>query len=616
MSGVRTVEVGYSGSLRTKVPRESLMLTDDENIIDVQMAVQYRLKDAPEYLFNNRYPDEAVKQSAETAIREIVGRSKMDFVLYEGREQVAIQAQQLTQQILDRYKTGILISSVTIQNAQPPEQVQAAFDDAVKAGQDRERAKNEGQAYANDVIPRARGNASRLLQEADGYKQRVIAKAEGDASRFGQVVAEYAKAPAVTRQRMYIDTMQEIYSNAVKVMVDARTRQQPADAAARQAAAAGRAGRARASAAQQPNVSSASPTAPTPGVISSAGQTTGPSDVDPRSRDGDAQPRPGRPMINRIIVVVLGVLIALMILSSTFYVVDQRRYAILFALRRDQGRDPRAGPALQAAAAVPERRVPRQAHPDDRHARGRALHHVREAQRAGRHVRQVAHRRPEAVLHQHRRRHGPCGDPHGADHQGGAERGDHQAHDARGGVGRARTGDGGDQAEGRRRGEADRRRDRRRALEAGRPAARDQRVDLQPHGSRASSRGQRAALDRRRRVREDPRRRRPPEGSDPRRGVSRRREAPRARAMPGRRRSTRRRSAPTPSSMPSIAASTPTGRASAARATCSSSIRRPSSSSTCRVPKARPRPRPAGSADPPGRQPTWARRSSSRSGWC
>ncbi len=223
LSGVRTVEVGYSGSLRTKVPRESLMLTDDENIIDVQMAVQYRLKDAAEYLFNNRFPDEAVKQSAETAIREIVGRSKMDTVLYEGREQVAIQAQTLAQQILDRYKTGILISSITIQNAQPPEQVQAAFDDAVKAGQDRERAKNEGQAYANDVIPRARGNASRLLQEADGYKQRVIAQAEGDSSRFGQVVAEYAKAPVVTRQRMYIDTMQEIYSNAVKVIVDAHS---------------------------------------------------------------------------------------------------------------------------------------------------------------------------------------------------------------------------------------------------------------------------------------------------------------------------------------------------------------------------------------------------------
>ena len=222
ISGVRTVEVGYTGSVRTKVPRESLMLTDDENIIDLQMAVQYRLKDAAEYLFINKNPDEAVKQAAETSVREVVGRSKMDTVLYEGREQVAIQVSSLMQQILDRYKTGILITSVTVQSAQPPEQVQAAFDDAVKAGQDRERSKNEGQAYANDVIPRARGNASRLLQEAAGYKQNVIARAEGDASRFGAVVAEYSKAPVVTRQRMYIDAMQEIYANVSKVMIDAR----------------------------------------------------------------------------------------------------------------------------------------------------------------------------------------------------------------------------------------------------------------------------------------------------------------------------------------------------------------------------------------------------------
>ena len=161
-------------------------------------------------------------QAAETAIREIVGKSKMDFVLYEGREQIAIKASNLMQEILDRYKTGILISKVTMQNAQPPEQVQAAFDDAVKAGQDRERQKNEGQAYANDVIPKARGTAARLLQEADGYKQRLIAMAEGDASRFRQVNAEYSKAPEVTRNRMYLETMQQVYSNTSKVMVDAK----------------------------------------------------------------------------------------------------------------------------------------------------------------------------------------------------------------------------------------------------------------------------------------------------------------------------------------------------------------------------------------------------------
>jgi membrane protease subunit HflK len=222
LTGVRTVEVGYRGSERNKVLREALMLTDDENIINIQFAVQYILTHTEKYLFNNRSPDESVGQAAETAMREIVGKNKMDFVLYEGREQVATTAHDLMQQILDRYETGIQISKVTMQNAQPPEQVQAAFDDAVKAGQDRERQKNEGQAYANDVIPKARGTASRLLQEADGYRARVIASAEGEASRFKQVLQEYNKAPEVTRNRMYLDTMQQVLSNTSKVMVDAR----------------------------------------------------------------------------------------------------------------------------------------------------------------------------------------------------------------------------------------------------------------------------------------------------------------------------------------------------------------------------------------------------------
>lgn len=222
LSGVRTLEIGYRGSERNKVLKEALMLTDDENIVNIQFAVQYVLKDPVEYLFNNRHPDDAVMGAAETAVREIVGKSKMDFVLYEGREQIATQAAKLMQDILDRYKSGILISKVTMQNAQPPEQVQAAFDDAVKAGQDRERQKNEGQAYANDVIPKAKGTAARLLEEANGYKQRVISSAEGDASRFKQVLTEYAKAPEVTRQRMYLETMQQIYANTSKVMVDAK----------------------------------------------------------------------------------------------------------------------------------------------------------------------------------------------------------------------------------------------------------------------------------------------------------------------------------------------------------------------------------------------------------
>ncbi|MBI2314359.1 MAG: FtsH protease activity modulator HflK [Betaproteobacteria bacterium] len=222
VSQVRTVEVGYRNNVKSKVLKEALMLTDDENIIDIQFAVQYILKSPEDFLFNNRSPDDAVLQVAETAIREIVGKSKMDFVLYEGREQVAAAASKLMQEILDRYQTGIQISKVTMQNAQPPEQVQAAFDDAVKAGQDRERHKNEGQAYANDVIPKARGNAARLLQEAEGYKQRVIANADGEASRFRQVLSEYNKAPAVTRDRLYIDMMQQVLASTSKVLVDVK----------------------------------------------------------------------------------------------------------------------------------------------------------------------------------------------------------------------------------------------------------------------------------------------------------------------------------------------------------------------------------------------------------
>ncbi|HAF53751.1 MAG TPA: FtsH protease activity modulator HflK [Thauera sp.] len=222
LTGVRTVEVGYRGSERNKVLRESLMLTDDENIINIQFAVQYVLNSPENYVFNNRFPDEAVAQAAETAMREIVGKSRMDFVLYEGREEVATTAHELMQRILDRYQTGIQISRVTMQNAQPPEQVQAAFDDAVKAGQDRERQKNEGEAYANDVVPRARGTASRLVEEANAYRERVVANAEGEASRFSQVFAEYSRAPEVTRERLYLDTMQQVMSSTSKVMIDAQ----------------------------------------------------------------------------------------------------------------------------------------------------------------------------------------------------------------------------------------------------------------------------------------------------------------------------------------------------------------------------------------------------------
>jgi membrane protease subunit HflK len=204
------------------MPRESLMLTDDENIIDIQFAVQYRLKNASEWIFNNRDQEETVKQVAETAIREIVGKSKMDFVLYEGREKVAYDTSALMQQTLDKYRIGVLVTNVTMQGVQPPEQVQASFDDAVKAGQDRERQKNEGQAYANDVVPKARGAASRLMQESEGYRSRVIANAQGEANRFSRILVEYQKSPGIMRDRMYIEAMQQIFASTTKVMVDAK----------------------------------------------------------------------------------------------------------------------------------------------------------------------------------------------------------------------------------------------------------------------------------------------------------------------------------------------------------------------------------------------------------
>ena len=219
-SQVKTIEIGYRNTPKNKIDKEAVMLTDDENIIDIQFAVQYNLKSAEDYVFNNRRPDQIVAYVAESAIREVVGKSKMDFALYEGREQIAKQTEQLMQQNLDRYQTGVFVQKVTLQNVQPPDKVQAAFDDAVKAGQDRERLKNEGQAYANDVVPRARGNAARLLEEANGYRTEVEQRAQGDAERFNRILVEYQKAPAVTRDRLYLDMMQTVLGNASKVLVD------------------------------------------------------------------------------------------------------------------------------------------------------------------------------------------------------------------------------------------------------------------------------------------------------------------------------------------------------------------------------------------------------------
>jgi modulator of FtsH protease HflK len=283
LSQVRTLEVGYRTNVKNKVLKESLMLTDDENIVDLQFALQYVLKDPKDYLFTNRNPDETVMQVAESAMREIVGKSKMDFVLYEGRESIRAQAQKLMQQILDRYQTGVAISQVTMQQAQPPEQVQASFDDAVKANQDRERQISEGQAYANDVVPKARGTASRLMQESEGYKQRIIATADGEASRFRQIMTEYSRAPAVTRERMYLDTMQQVLSSTSKVIVDQKSGNNllflPLDKLLQLSAAA--------TVAPTDNVDRA----PNADMQSQAAPT-----VDPRSRDSfrsrDREPRP------------------------------------------------------------------------------------------------------------------------------------------------------------------------------------------------------------------------------------------------------------------------------------------------------------------------------------
>lgn len=219
----RNLKVGSRTQNKAARERESLMLTRDENIVDIEFAVVYSLSDAEQYQFNIAQQQETVLQVAESVMREIVGKSSMDYVLNEGREQIAVQSQKLMQDILDRYNAGVAISSVQLLNAQPPEQVQEAFNDAVKARQDLDRLKNEGQAYYNDVVPKASGMASRLLEEAQGYRQRVVSNAEGEAARFRQILDEYSKAPVVTRERLYMDAMQQVLTNSTKVMVDARS---------------------------------------------------------------------------------------------------------------------------------------------------------------------------------------------------------------------------------------------------------------------------------------------------------------------------------------------------------------------------------------------------------
>jgi len=196
------------------------MLTQDENIVDVEVAVQWRIGSATNFLFNVYDPFPTLRQVTESAVREVIGKSELDFVLTEGRSEIAQKIQILIQDVLDDYESGIYISSVEMQPAKPPEEVKAAFDDAIKAREDEQRLVNEAEAYRNDIIPKARGAAARLREESNGYKARVIAKAEGEASRFEQLLTEYKRAPEVTRERLYIDAIESVFSNTNKVLID------------------------------------------------------------------------------------------------------------------------------------------------------------------------------------------------------------------------------------------------------------------------------------------------------------------------------------------------------------------------------------------------------------
>jgi len=224
VSQIRSVDVGRDSVIKATGLRESAMLTEDENIVEIKFAVQYRLSDARAFLFETRDPAATVVQAAETAVREVVGKMRMDSALAEERDQIGPRVRILMQTILDRYKVGVEVVAINLQQSgvRPPEQVQAAFDDVLRAGQERERAKNEAEAYANDVIPRAGGSASRLKEESEAYKARVVAQSQGDAQRFRSVLTEYQKAPQVTRDRMYTDTMQQVYTNVTKVLVDSK----------------------------------------------------------------------------------------------------------------------------------------------------------------------------------------------------------------------------------------------------------------------------------------------------------------------------------------------------------------------------------------------------------
>ncbi len=201
---------------------EGYMLTLDENIVDMRMATQFRVKDAEAFLFNVQDPEGTMGQAAESAMRQVVGDNIMDFVLLEGRAEIAFQIREIQQSIMDRYETGVEITAVNLEEVRPPQEVKDAFDDAIKAREDKEKSQNEAQAYANSVVPEARGRAARLIQEAEAYKSAVTSRAEGEAQRFSLLLDEYQQAPEVTRQRLYLETMERVLGSTSKVIVDVK----------------------------------------------------------------------------------------------------------------------------------------------------------------------------------------------------------------------------------------------------------------------------------------------------------------------------------------------------------------------------------------------------------
>ena len=218
---IQSVERVNVTSVNALTERAS-MLTQDENIVDVSLQVQYRVRSAEEYLFNVRDPVRTLKEATKSAIREVVGKSDMDFILTAGREAVAARTKELLQETIDSYDAGLLVTEVNLEEATAPQAVQGAFADAIKAREDQERLINEAQAYANDILPRARGTAARDVERAQGYRESVVAEAQGETARFRALLTEYRQAPEITRDRLYLDTMNDVLGSTSKIMIDSK----------------------------------------------------------------------------------------------------------------------------------------------------------------------------------------------------------------------------------------------------------------------------------------------------------------------------------------------------------------------------------------------------------